>query len=132
MAFEKKNRFGRRFRPGESGNPGGRCALRRRFEELFYSELLDDALRQQAMAAFRKAIVAGEAWAIKFYFEKALPTEPLPTEIAIEPDLEDLRGAILEALADYPEARIVVARRLLELAQYVDAPRVSKQETEVR
>ncbi len=118
MAFEKGNPFGRRFQPGQSGNPGGRSALQRRFEELFYRALLDDRLRQQAMTAFRKAILAGEGWAIKMYFEKALPAEPL--RIAVEPDLANLRDAILEALAAHPEARIAVARRLFQIGQAVD------------
>jgi len=120
MAFKKDNPFGRRFQPGQSGNPGGRSALQRRFEELFYRALLDDRLRQQAMTAFRKAILAGEGWAIKMYFEKALPAEPL--RIAVEPDTAKLRDAIVETLAEHPEARIAVARRLFEIGQAIDVP----------
>jgi hypothetical protein len=120
MAFEKGNAHGRRFQPGQSGNPGGRSALQRRFEDLFFSALYNDRLRQQAMAALKKAIQAGEGWAIKFYFEKALPTEPLRIEVA--PDLSKLRDVILEACADHPEVRFKIARRLLEIGQAIDTP----------
>ena len=120
MAFEKGNPHGRRFQPGQSGNPGGRSAQQRRFEDLFYKGLYDDRLRQQAMAAFRKAIRAGEAWALKFFFEKALPSEPLRIEVA--PDISKLRDVILEACADHPEVRYKIARRLLEVGQAIDTP----------
>ena len=118
MQFEKGNKLGPRFQPGQSGNPGGRSVAQRRFEDLFYKALYDDKLRQQAMAALKKAITAGEGWAIKFFFDKALPTEPLRIEVA--PDISALRDVIVEALADYPELQIKVARRLFEVGQAMD------------
>ena len=72
------------------------------------------------MTAFRKAIRAGEGWALKMYFEKALPAKPLRIEVA--PDVAKLRAVILDALTDHPEARIAVARRLFEMGKAIDTP----------
>jgi hypothetical protein len=120
MPFQKGNHVGPRFQPGQSGNPGGRSVLQRRFEDLFYRGLYDDRLRQQAMAAFKKAIRAGEGWALKMYFEKALPTEPLRIEVA--PDIAKLKDVILETLVDHPDLRVKVAQRLLEVGKALDVP----------
>lgn len=118
MPFQKGNTIGHRFQPGESGNPGGRPAARLRFEELFYKAVYDDKLRREAMEAFRKAIRAGEGWALKMYFEKALPTEPLRIAVAAEADT--LTEAVMQALKEHPEARMAVAQRLLEIGQAFD------------
>ena len=94
--------------------------MQRRFEEKFYKSLLDARLFREAMAALRKAIRNGEAWAITLWLSKGLPQEALKIEVA--PDLSKLRDVILEACADHPEVRFKIARRLLEIGQAIDTP----------
>jgi len=99
--------------------------MQRRFEEKFYRAIYDDKLFRQAMTAFRKAIRAGEAWALSLWLSKGLPQEALKIEVA--PDVEKLRAVIIEALDQFPEAKIAVARRLYEVGKALDVPYESVQ-----
>lgn len=55
-------RFGKPFKKGQSGNPGGR-PKRKYFTKLFHELLKDEAVRAEAKESMRKILTAGRGMA---------------------------------------------------------------------
>lgn len=113
MGFKRGNKVGRRFRPGESGNPAGR-PKRTRLTEALIAELAtgdDQTTAERVAAALIREALAGNVQAIREVFDRAegKPRQALDVGIVSA----DWREAA--ALAGLTEAEVIAeARRLIE------------------
>ena len=102
------------WQPGQTGNPGGKTRARREFEQAFFAAVCDDQTLKEAVDALKKAIRAGQPWALNLYFAKVLPPEELRLKVSRGDD-DDERSFDYSRLSD---AEFQELGRLLEKATH--------------
>jgi hypothetical protein len=99
MAFEKGNRLGKKYQPGQSGNPGGQPKSRTEFEREFYHALLTRGSPAKAADMLWAAAEAGESWAVLALLERIAPQTKhvrLGVDLADGPDFTRLTDEELD------------------------------------
>jgi hypothetical protein len=73
MTFQKGNRHGRKYRPGESGNPSGQPRSRIEFERAFYDALISNGSPEEAAGLLWEAARDHQPWAVLGLLQRLAP-----------------------------------------------------------
>ena len=69
--FKPGNRF--RWQPGQSGNPAGIARRRLRFEESFYTALIEQGSAEEAASLLWECVRKREPWAVQALLQRLAP-----------------------------------------------------------